>query len=114
MSSRSIRLPVVHSLPALRRFLFLIVASILIASASGAVAMVVPERCGLTETGSEQGNECLPTCPTCGCCSSPIVVSIDAAEEIDLAIEPHTPLVAALLGRLAPQDVFHVPKTSRL
>ena len=101
--------PVVHSLPALRRYLFLIVASILIASASGAVVLVVPERCGLAESGTEQDNECLPTCPTCGCCSSPIVVSIDAVEEADLAIEPHTSLVTAILGRLAPQDVFHVP-----
>jgi hypothetical protein len=90
--------------------LLAIVVGVLMLSASGASAIVVPEPCAGEEQAGRDDGGCPPTCVTCGCCAQ-------AAEPVMLrtAISPDAP-IAAILARPAgpPQararDILHVPK----
>jgi hypothetical protein len=93
-----------------RRILLAIVVGMLMLSASGLSALVVPEPCaGYEQAGRDDGG-CPPTCVTCGCCAQ-------AAEMVMLrtAVSPDAPIAAILappsrLPQARARDILHVPK----
>lgn len=99
----------------MRRFALALIVTLLTFSASGAIALIVPEPCGTYEeagaedTGGEDAS-CPPTCVTCGCCAQ-------AAEPADLIVAAVFELPVAVITPPVPQrplnnarDILHVPK----
>ena len=99
----------------MRRFLLIFVVGCLLADASGALAFVSPETCGVSVIDQQQSEGGCPAfCIRCGCCAQPIVrvISIpltptesSARFFLPLPSEPHS---------AAPADILHVPKSISL
>jgi hypothetical protein len=94
-----------------RRIALAVVAGLLMLSASGASAMVVPEPCAGYEQAGREDGDCPPTCVTCGCCAQ-------AAEPVMLrtAISPDAPVAViharrSSLPQARARDILHVPKS---
>jgi hypothetical protein len=93
-----------------RRFALALVVALLTFSASGAIALVVPEPCGTFEEAGGDDASCPPTCVTCGCCAQaaePVGLTVAAVFELPAAIDtppvPRRPLNNT-------RDILHVPK----
>jgi hypothetical protein len=96
-----------------RRFALALLVAVLSFSASGALALVVPEPCVDYEQTGREDAACPPTCVTCGCCAQ-------AVEPAQLLVSstPETPVapaatVAPHLPDSEPRDILHVPKSRR-
>jgi hypothetical protein len=92
------------------RFGLVFVVSLLAASASGVLAIIVAEPCGTYEPATSDEESCPPTCVTCGCCSQSVEPTALDAGSVPLStladvISPLLPLPAA-----APRDILHVPR----
>jgi len=94
----------------LRRAILVLTVLALVAAVSGVSAFMVPEPCTLLERAPEAGGDCMPTCPTCGCCAQVVVQTAPPADfsggvTIGVVIAQATSIATA-----APRAIFHVPK----
>ena len=91
-----------------RLFVFAILA-ILLADASGVIALVSPEPC-TSATDTVPDGKCPALCVRCACCAQPIVpMMAPAITSADVSFT--TPMVyrrAIIAG--SPHDILHVPK----
>ena len=94
----------------MRRFALALIVTLLTFSASGAIALIVPEPCGTYEEAGGEDASCPPTCVTCGCCAQ-------AAEPAGLIVAAVFELPVAVITPPVPQrplnnarDILHVPK----
>ena len=94
------------------RFARILLAAMLIVSASGVFSLVVDEPCTVFELTSEAADEgaCPPTCLTCGCCAQVLEPQVLA-----VVFTPENPVLegVAVLPRIPktePIEILHVPK----
>lgn len=107
------RFAVIHSTD-VRRVFFALLVTLLCVSASGVHALFVPEPCAVAESGGSNADECVPTCPTCGCCSQPLVVALTQLPDVGLLTTSYETIDVTAPSARRPRDVFHVPKTIAL
>ena len=97
-----------------RRFLLCLLVSLLSISASGVHALLVPEPCAVAESGAGGADECVPTCPTCGCCSQPLVMAPPQLPDVGLLATTYEVIDITTPSDQTLRDVFHVPKPAAL
>jgi len=95
------------ALPFFARALLVVILAL---SYSQALALVVPEPCGITETADAGDGQCSPTCVRCGCCSQPVET---APFRIAVQTTPLSSSASVVTLDLLPsisRDILHVPK----
>ena len=96
-----------RALPFFARALLVITLAL---SASQALALVVPEPCGITEAADAGDTQCSPTCVRCGCCAQPVEpVLFRIAVETAPVSSPATVTTLDPLPSTS-RDILHVPK----
>ena len=94
----------------MQRFVLATIVALLTFSASGTLALIVPEPCTGDELPGQEDGACPPTCVRCGCCAraaETVVPQIEDSLHVALAeFESITPSLPAT----RPSDILHVPK----
>ena len=95
-----------------KRIASFVIVGLLVLAASGAPALVTPERCFPGEASSAPDGNCLPLCARCGCCTQAVDVLIALPNTDVSPISTDVPTVPELQPLLNSREVFHVPKSS--
>jgi len=96
-----------RALPFLARALLVVILAL---SYSQALALVVPEPCGIAEAADAADGQCSPTCVRCGCCAQPLEPSLfHIAVKTALLSSPATITTLDPLSSTS-RDILHVPK----
>jgi hypothetical protein len=96
----------------MRRALLIAALILLVGDASGVIALLIPETCGIAESATSPDSGCPAFCVrcSCGCCAAPVVHKTPV-----LLAEALVPSVVAapdpdrLPAGIRP-DILHVPK----
>jgi hypothetical protein len=87
----------------------LIVLGILAMDATGLDALVASEQCASVQDERPDGS-CPALCVRCACCAQPIVPAIARVIVSVTLPQPLFEMSSQTLPRVAPSEIFHVPK----
>ncbi len=91
-----------------RLFLFLVLG-LLATEATGLDALVASEQCTSVQDERSDGS-CPALCVRCACCAQPIVPEIARVIVSVTVPQPLFEISSQSLPRVAPSEIFHVPK----
>ena len=96
------------------RFGSVLLVALLSLSSSGAWDMLFPERCSITEsTSSASDDSCGTACVRCHC-ARPFELTVAQTARQPVRTEPSWVPRQHAVPLAVPEDIFHVPKVTRL